>query len=183
MEALAPVMSGAVAAMVAYKAASSISGMTDLLINATKDQTLAQAALNAVMNANPFVLVATLIAGVVTALTTLYLTNETFRNKVNTAWSSVTGTISNSVQAIVKFFTESIPNAAQKAVDWFLDIPERMETIGEDIVKKLWEGITGMGEWLRGMFDVFISGFIRAVTGSDSKSSSSSGSSSANLVK
>lgn len=177
MEALAPVMSGAVAAMVAYKAASSISGMTDLLINATKDQTLAQAALNAVMNANPFVLVATLIAGVVTALTTLYLTNETFRNKVNTAWSSVTGTISNSVQAIVKFFTESIPNAAQKAVDWFLDIPERMETIGEDIVKKLWEGITGMGEWLRGKVDGFISGIISAVTGSDSKSSSSSGSS------
>lgn len=173
LQLLVPVIAGAATAMIAYKAASSISGIIETLINVTKNQTIAQAALNAVMNANPFVLVATLIAGVVTALTTLYLTNETFRNKVNSAWASVNGTISNSVEAIVKFFTESIPNAAQKAVDWFLDIPERMETIGEDIVKKLWEGITGMGEWLRGKVDGFISGIISAVTGRGSKSSSS----------
>lgn len=173
LQLLVPVIAGAATAMIAYKAASSISGIIETLINVTKNQTIAQAALNAVMNANPFVLVATLIAGVVTALTTLYLTNETFRNKVNSAWASVNGAISNSVEAIVKFFTESIPNAAQKAVDWFLDIPERMETIGEDIVKKLWEGITGMGEWLRGKVDGFISGIISAVTGGGSKSSSS----------
>ena len=173
LQLLVPVIAGAATAMIAYKAASSISGIIETLINVTKNQTIAQAALNAVMNANPFVLVATLIAGVVTALTTLYLTNETFRNKVNSAWASVNGTISNSVEAIVKFFTESIPNAAQKAVDWFLDIPERLETIGEDIVKKLWEGITGMGEWLRGKVDGFISGIISAVTGGGSKSSSS----------
>ena len=173
LQLLVPVIAGAATAMIAYKAASSISGIIETLINVTKNQTIAQAALNAVMNANPFVLVATLIAGVVTALTTLYLTNETFRNKVNSAWASVNGTISNSVEAIVKFFTEAIPNAAQKAVDWFLDIPERMETIGEDIVKKLWEGITGMGEWLRGKVDGFISGIISAVTGGGSKSSSS----------
>lgn len=173
LQLLVPVIAGAATAMISYKAASSISGIIETLINVTKNQTIAQAALNAVMNANPFVLVATLIAGVVTALTTLYLTNETFRNKVNSAWASVNGTISNSVEAIVKFFTEAIPNAAQKAVDWFLDIPERMETIGEDIVKKLWEGITGMGEWLRGKVDGFISGIISAVTGGGSKSSSS----------
>lgn len=173
LQLLVSVIAGAATAMIAYKAASSISGIIETLINVTKNQTIAQAALNAVMNANPFVLVATLIAGVVTALTTLYLTNETFRNKVNSAWASVNGTISNSVEAIVNFFTESIPNAAQKAVDWFLDIPERMKTIGEDIVKKLWEGITGMGEWLRGKVDGFISGIISAVTGGGSKSSSS----------
>lgn len=160
-------------ATMAYQAASAVAKVIQMLTAATEGQTIAQAALNAVMNANPFVLVATLIAGLVTALVTLYMTNETFRNKVNAAWSSVKGTISNSVEAIVKFFTESIPNAAQKAVDWFLDIPERMKTIGKDIVKKLWEGITGMGEWLRGKVDGFISGIISAVTGGGSKSSSS----------
>lgn len=175
---LVPVISGAAAAMTAYKAASSISGIIDKLKAATNSQTVAQAALNAVMNANPFVLVATLIAGVVTALTTLYLTNETFRNKVNAAWSSVKETISNSVHEIVDFFTADIPNAAQKALDWFLNIPERMENIGEDIVKKLWEGITGMGEWFRGKVDGFISGIISAVTGGGSKSSASRGGSS-----
>ena len=103
LQLLVPVIAGAATAMLAYKAASSISGIIETLINVTKNQTIAQAALNAVMNANPFVLLATLIAGVVTALTTLYLTNETFRNKVNAAWASVKGTISNSVEAIVKF--------------------------------------------------------------------------------
>ena len=160
-------------ATMAYQAASAVAKVIQMLTAATEGQTIAQAALNAVMNANPFVLVATLIAGLVTALVTLYMTNETFRNKVNAAWSSVKGTISNSVEAIVKLFTESIPKAAQKAVDWFLDIPERMKTIGKDIVKKLWEGITGMGEWLRGKVDGFISGIISAVTGGGSKSSSS----------
>lgn len=178
LQSLVPIIAGAATAMVAYKAASSISGIIETLINATKNQTIAQAALNAVMNANPFVLVATLIAGVVTALTTLYLTNETFRNKVNAAWTSVKGTISNSIHAIVDFFTKDIPNAAQEALDWFLSIPDRMKDIGEDVVRKLWEGITGMGEWLRGKVDGFISGIISAVTGGGSKSSSSGGGSS-----
>ena len=73
LQLLVPVIAGAATAMLAYKAASSISGIIETLINVTKNQTIAQAALNAVMNANPFVLLATLIAGVVTALTTLYL--------------------------------------------------------------------------------------------------------------
>ena len=62
---------GLVGSFVAYKAAIAISGIVTALINATKGQTLAQAALNMVMNANPFVLIATLLGGLVAA--TLYL--------------------------------------------------------------------------------------------------------------
>lgn len=171
---LIPVLAGATAAMVAYKGASSISGIIDLLINATKNQTLAQAALNAVMNANPFVLVATLIAGLVTALVTLYMTNETFRNKVTAAWSSVTTTISNAVTRVKKFFSEDIPNAGREALDWFKSIPEDLKQVGKDLVENLWNGINDKVEWLkskvRGVIDI-----IKGIFGGGTSSTASSG--------
>ena len=49
----------------------------------------AQAALNAVMNANPIGIVITLLGALAGALGTAYATNETFRNGWNAAWSAV----------------------------------------------------------------------------------------------
>lgn len=171
---LIPVLAGATAAMVAYKGASSISRIIDLLINATKNQTLAQAALNAVMNANPFVLVATAIAGLVTGLVTLYMTNETFRNKVNAAWTSVTTTISNAVTRVKKFFSEDIPNAGREALDWFKSIPEDLKQVGKDLIENLWNGINDKVEWLkskvRGVIDI-----IKGIFGGGTSSTASSG--------
>lgn len=174
MKMLIPVMAGATSAMVAYKAASSISGVIDMLINATKGQTVAQAALNAVMNANPFVLVATLIAGLVTALVTLYMTNETFRNKVNAAWTSVTTTISSGAQKIKTFFTETIPNAGRKAVDWFTSIPDQMKKVGKDLITSLWNGINDKVEWLKSKVSGVIES-IKGIFGGGSSSTASGG--------
>lgn len=87
--ALVPVITAATAAIVAYKAASAISGIIDALKIATEGQTIAQAALHAVMNASPFVLVATLIAGLVTAVITLWNTNEEFRAAVEPIWEGI----------------------------------------------------------------------------------------------
>lgn len=174
MQMLIPVLAGATAAMTAYKAASSIAGLIDKLKIATNSQTVAQAALNAVMNANPFVLVATLIAGLVTALVTLYMTNETFRNKVNAAWTSVTKTISNAVARVIKFFSEDIPNAGREALDWFKSIPEDLKKVGKDLVENLWNGINDKVEWLkskvRGVIDI-----IKGIFGGGSSSTASSG--------
>lgn len=174
MQMLIPVLAGATSAMVAYKTASNIAGLIDKLKIATNSQTVAQAALNAVMNANPFVLVATLIAGLVTALVTLYMTNETFRNKVNAAWTSVTTTISNSVARVKKFFSEDIPNAGRKALDWLKSIPEDLKKVGKDLVENLWNGINDKVEWLkskvRGVIDI-----IKGIFGGGSSSTASSG--------
>lgn len=174
MRALTPVIVGATAAMVAYKTASAISGIIDKLKTATQAQTIAQAALNAVMNANPFVLVATLIAGLVTALVTLYMTNETFRNKVNAAWTSVTTTISSGVSKIKTFFTVDIPNAGQKALNWFLDIPDQLKQVGKDLITSLWNGINDKVEWLKKKVGGVIDS-IKGVFGGGSSSTASSG--------
>lgn len=174
MQTLIPVLVGATAAMAAYKTASSIAGLIDKLKIATNSQTVAQAALNAVMNANPFVLVATLIAGLVTALVTLYMTNETFRNKVNAAWTSVTTTISSGVSKIKTFFTVDIPNAGQKALNWFLDIPDQLKQVGKDLITSLWNGINDKVEWLKKKVGGVIDS-IKGVFGGGSSSTASSG--------
>lgn len=96
------------------------------------------AALNAVMAANPIILIITLIAGLIAALVTLYKKNETFRNFVNEAWASIKNVVSTVVNALVTFFTETIPNALQSAIDWVKNFAHNIaifftETIPEKI--------------------------------------------------
>lgn len=71
--------------------------------------TIAQAALNVVMNANPFILVASLVAGLVAAIITLWNTNENFRNAVIKIWNSIKQKtieiVGGIVDAIVNFGT------------------------------------------------------------------------------
>ena len=158
---LSPVIAAATTATLAYKAAVSISGVIDAVKKATEGQTIAQAALNAVMNANPFVLVATLIAAVGTALVTLYMTNEDFRNKVNAAWSTVKDTISNVVSALKTFFTTTLPNAIDTAVDWLENLPDKFREVGANLLIGLWNGISDKIAWLKGK----VSGVVNTIKG------------------
>ena len=140
-ENLGTVVASVAASMVAYKASLAISGVMDKLRAATESQSIAQGILNAVMKANPYVLVATLIAGVASALVTLYVTNDEFRDKVNAAWASVKETISKAVATIKTFFTVTIPEAANTAVTWFQELPSQLVQVGKDIVQGLIDGI------------------------------------------
>lgn len=158
---LAPVIAGATSAMVAYKSASAISGVIEALTKATQGQTIAQAALNAIMNANPFVLVATLIAAVGTALVTLYATNEDFRNKVTGSWGKIKETISTAVESIKTFFTKTIPDSAKTALDWFKSIPDQMREVGRNLLTGLWNGIRDKIEWLKGK----VTGVVNTIKG------------------
>ena len=82
-------VTAAAASFAAYKASMAIVGTIEAVKKATQGVTLAQAAMNAVMAANPIAIVVTLLAGLATALATAYATSETFRDKVNGAFSSV----------------------------------------------------------------------------------------------
>nr|DAE22767.1 MAG TPA: minor tail protein [Siphoviridae sp. ct2hZ16] len=94
--------------------------------------------LNAAFAANPLVFFIALLAGVVTALMTLYNTNENFRNKVNEIWNAIVKFVSGAVDALINFFTVTIPEGIQAAIDWFKSLPEKVaeffsklpETIG-----------------------------------------------------
>lgn len=73
---------------------------TVALTVATNAMKVAQLALNVVMNANPIMLVVTLIAGLVAAFITAYKTSETFRDTVNGVFESIKNTITNVISTI-----------------------------------------------------------------------------------
>lgn len=124
---VASLISGVVSAIQAFRAAN-------------EGATIAQAALNAVAAANPFVLLATLAAGLVTAIITLWNTNEDFRNGVIAAWESIKAWVSGAIADVGAWFVQAgaditalwesittwIANAAADVVSWF-------EQAGEDI--------------------------------------------------
>lgn len=67
----------------------------------------------------PVGIIITIIGAVIAALVALYNKNEAFRNFVNTAWAQIKEVISGVVNAIVNFFTVTIPGAIDAVVSWF----------------------------------------------------------------
>ena len=115
------IITGIAAGFVAWNVASMIMTVITAIkgfVTALQAGQTAMQALNIAMNANPFVLIATLIAGVVAALITLWNTNENFRNGVITIWENVKEFISGVVTAIVEFFTVTIPNAFNAVIEF-----------------------------------------------------------------
>ena len=86
---------------------------------ATELLSIAQTALNAVMALNPFVLVGIAVAALVAGIIYLWNTNDGFREALITAWNAISEACSAVWDAIVVFFTETIPGAVQFLVDCF----------------------------------------------------------------
>ena len=80
---------------------------------ATNAAAAAQGLLNAVMNANPIALIAVLIAGLVVAIVGLWNTSEEFRNFVTSAFQNIQQVAQVVIDAIVNFFTVTVPSAIE----------------------------------------------------------------------
>lgn len=96
---------------IVFKASLAITGLIDALKKSLGALKTSFAALNAVMKANPIILVISLIAGLVAGIVHLWNTNEDFRNAITSIWNTIKETFETVVNAIVGFFTETIPNA------------------------------------------------------------------------
>ena len=90
---------------------------------ATEGMTIAQAALNAVQLANPIGLIIGLIAALVAGFITLWNTSDSFRNFWIGLWDAIKTTVGTVVDAIVGFFTETLPTAIKTVIDWFANLP------------------------------------------------------------
>ena len=158
-----------VAAFAALKTSMAISSIVGALTasfsafqKANEGATIAQWLMNAAMNANPFVLVATLVAGLVAAVITLWNTNEGFRNAVISAWESIKSAAEKIFTAIANFFTETIPNAFQSMIDWISDGISSFVNIGYEIVDSIMSGISaawnGLVSWFNGIWNSLFGG-------------------------
>lgn len=85
---------------------------------ANEGASVAQALLNAVMNANPIMLVATLLAGLTATIITLWNTNEGFRNTVISVWTAFKDTVGNVITSVGGFIGNLI--------SWFQALPWRI---------------------------------------------------------
>lgn len=112
------------------------------VMNVIKVLKPAIAALNAVMSANPIGLIITAIGLLVTAFIYLWNHCEEFRNFFINMWEGLKNVVSTVVNALVTFFTETIPNALQSAIDWVKNFAHNIaifftETIPEKISQLL----------------------------------------------
>lgn len=134
---LSPIIAGVTTAIVTFKGVLAIHSIIDTV-------TKAFAGFNAVLAANPILAIVSLIASLVVALITAYNTNEDFRNIVNAAWDAIKQGVGKAVEAIAKFFTETIPNAINKMVEFFKQLPGK---IG-DALKSAFEKVTSWAKEL-----------------------------------
>ena len=120
---------------------------------ATEGMSASQALLNIVMAANPVGIIITLIAALVAGILILWNTNEGFRTAVKKIFGEIVTTISGAVDQIVHFFTVIIPETLSNIGDWFSEI-------GSNIVKGVWNGITGMTSWFNDKVGGFFTNII-----------------------
>ena len=140
-----------VGGITAFRAASKVVGIIEGLQAAftawraaTEGMTIAQIALNVVMNANPFILIATVIGTLVAAFVTLMVTNEDFRNAVVNAWNQIVATAQTVWGAVVNFFTVTVPQAIQSLITWFASLPGNIAAFLSTVIANVASWVANM---------------------------------------
>lgn len=108
---------------------------------AQEGATIAQWLLNIAMNANPIGLIVAAIAGLVAAFVILWNKSEGFREFWIGLWEGLKKAGETAGKAIKKLFGG--------IGEWLEDIETKFVSAGTDIVKGIWEGITGGASWLK----------------------------------
>lgn len=141
----------------------------------------AQAALNAVLSANPIGLVIALVAALAAGFIYLWKTNEGFREAVIKAWEKIKEVSIEVWGAICDFFTNTIPEAWNSVVEFFKGIPEWFAELWNSVLEKfsewgeniknffieLWENVMetlrGWGENIKNFFTETIPAVIESI--------------------
>jgi phage-related minor tail protein len=108
--------------------------------------------LNATMAANPILAIVAAITALVAAFMYLWQNCEAFRQFWINLWENIKQVFTNVWNAIVGFFTETIPNAWQTVVDMF--------NAAVDWWNGLWQGV---GEFFKGIWDGICSFFTQTI--------------------
>ncbi len=137
---LAGIAGGLTALMVAQKIQALVTAFKAWKL-ATEGQTLAQALLNTVMNANPIMIVVTAVGALTAALGYLTLTNEDFREKVVDTWNKIKEGAMIVWDGLKILVTKTIPDALYK-------LGETIVTKGAEILQWIGELPSKIGTFL-----------------------------------
>lgn len=118
--ALSPAIAGVTVTVGLFAAAINFSSIVSAVTGVLSGLQTAVIAVNAAMAANPILLIVSLIAGLVTALVTLWNTNEGFREAVTAMWGAIKDFVGVAVEAI-KTTVVNVFNDIQSAISSILD--------------------------------------------------------------
>ena len=142
-----PLIAGVAAGFVTLKVAMAISSLISAIATAwtayktaNEGATIAQWLFNAALNANPIVLIVTLVAGLVVALITLWNTNDGFREAVTNAWEKIKEVFGTVIDAIKGFFS-GLVEKVQTAWESVKEAVTNVFTAIADTVSAVWETI------------------------------------------
>ena len=141
-------LTGIAAAFIAFQVASLINDAVTAFKAfkaAQEGATVAQWLMNAAMNANPVMLIISLVTGLVAALISFIATNDEARAKLVSCWNAIKDFVGGACKAIGKFFTETLPNAIKAMLDWFKNLPQ-------NISKHLTTALNKVKEWASNMW-------------------------------
>lgn len=150
---VASMINGVVGAIKAYKLAN-------------EGATLSQALFNAVLNANPIMLIITAVVALVAGIVTFIATNDEARAKFIEIWNKIKETAKVVLEAIVKFFKEaweSIKKAWDACVTFFSDLWTKIKNTFSSVgswfkttFSNAWTAIknvfSGWGEFFSGLW-------------------------------
>lgn len=128
-----PILAAAVAGFTAFQIISTIAPLFTMIQTAIAGTTTVQAALNAVMMANPFGAVAVALAALVAAGVALYMNWDTIKTKCEELLAKITEVWTN-IKTAVSNKIEEIKNAINDKLSYF-------KNAGKNLFNALWDGL------------------------------------------
>lgn len=147
-------------AMLTWNVASMINGVVGAVKAfqaANEGATIAQALLNGVMNANPIMLVVTLIAGLIAAIVTLWTTNEGFRNAVINVWNAFKDTVGNVITSVGGFI--------DNLISWFQALPGNISAFLSEVIGNVQSWASNMVSRASAAGSSFVNGVVSFISG------------------
>jgi phage-related protein len=139
----------AIAAGAYQVAMMAVHGVTNLVVKA-------EAALNAVMSANPIGVIVVAIAALAAGLIYLWNTSDGFRSFVTELFEGVSEWLSEAVDTIVEFFTETIPEAFSEFMEGAGEVITAIEEFFTVTIPELFVGaITAVGDFIVAVVEFF----------------------------
>ena len=147
-------------AMLTWNVASMINGVVGAVKAfqaANEGASVAQALLNGVMNANPIMLVVTLLAGLIATIITLWNTNEGFRNAVINVWNAFKDTVGNAITSVGGFI--------DNLISWFQALPGRIGAFLSNVISNVQNWASNMVSRASAAGSNFVNGVVSFISG------------------
>lgn len=158
---LIPYIVGVGTAVATYFVATKILAFTKAIkaaVTAEKILAGAQAALNVVMNLNPIGIIISLIAGLVAAFVILWNKSDAFRNFWIGVWETVKSAFMTAFNAVVNFFTVTIPEAFNNFITFLGGIVNSIVNFFTVTIPTAFtNAVTAVGNFITSVINFFIS--------------------------